>query len=207
MPERLQFALKAIWQFPAKGAAVLLLVVILWEGDVARNDALPASCMLLLAIAFALLFFDRGFPVKVCVGLVIISFAARENYPFSHYPMYDRFTDHTFYVYIADGEGDPLPIQTLTGTRTSRIKKPYDKALDVVRKEQDKRKRELTPAECRAAGEAALLKLYEDATESGREKLTARSPIRLYHVNVFARDGKIDKQPPALIAELTLPPQ
>ena len=201
----LQRTLHAVWRFPAKGIATLLLAVLMFEGDTPRNEYLSSSFTVMLLVAFVLLFFDRGMPAKVCATLVIFSLIARENYPLSHYPMYDRFTDHTFYVYVADGNGEPLPVQTVTGTRTSRIKKPYDKALDKLRKRLGKRKRELTPEESREAGLAALSKLYKDASAEAKAKLQKSSPIRLYQVDIYARDGEIDKQAPELIAELELP--
>jgi hypothetical protein len=207
LPSPVQRTLIAIWRFPAKGIVVLLLAVILFEGDAPRDGKLPTGCLIAISAAFALLFFDRGWPIKFCTALVIISLAARENYPLSHYPMYDRFTDHTFYVYIADKDGEPIPVQSLTGIRTSRIKKPYDKALNVVRKRLDKRKRELTPEESREAGMAALLKLYEDSPPAGQTKLEALSPLRLYEVDIYARNGAIEKEAPDLIAELELPPR
>lgn len=205
LPANLRRALGAVWRFPAKGLAVLLLAVVLFEGDAPRGEYLPAAFATMVIIALWLLLYDRGMPAKVCAALVIISLLARENYPLSHYPMYDRFTDHTFYVYVADGDGEPLPVQTLTGKRTSRIKKPYDKALDKVRKALGKRKRELTPAESEEAGLAALRDLYEFAGTDGQQKLEQSAPIRLYQVDIFARDGEIDKRPPELIAELELP--
>jgi len=201
LPPTLQRALGALWRFPAKGLFVLLLAVILFEGDAPRNENLPTACWILIAVGIVLLVFDRGMPARICAAIVMLSLIARESYPLSHYPMYDRFTDHTFYVYVADSGGDPLPVQTLTGIRTSRIKKPYDKALDKVRKSLDKRKRELTPEESNEAGLTALRKLYDDASPSGKEKLAEHSPIRLYQVDIYAIDGEIDKRPPELIAE------
>ena len=100
IPEKIKTCLGALWRFPLKGVAVLLLGVLLFEGDTPRNAALPAGFALLVSVAFVLLFFDRGAPAKLCAALVMLSLLARENYPLSHFPMYDRFTDHTFYVYV-----------------------------------------------------------------------------------------------------------
>ena len=207
LPPPIARAAKAVWSFPAKGAALLVLGVILWEGDVSRSEFLPVGFALLLAAAFALLFFDKGFPIKICVALVILNLVARDHYPLSHFPMYDRFTDHTFYVYVTDKDGQAVPLQEITGIRTSRLKKPYDKALDKTRKPLKKRKRELTVADRRDAGLTALANLYRDSNPAAKAKLQALAPISLHHVDVFMRDGDLDERPPEKIASLDLPPR
>ncbi len=207
MGDHFKRSLDAIWRFPCKSVVLLTIVWSRWEGDLSRNGPLPPLLLVLLAACAILLLFDRGFPIKLCVALTILNFAARDNYPFSHFPMYDRFTDHTFYVYVGDRDGQPVPVQELTSIRTSRLKKPYDKDLDQIRKGLGKRKRELSVAERGPAGERALLQLYRSSSEVAQAQLAELSPLRLYHVDIYMRDGEIVEEEPALIAEVELPPR
>jgi len=207
MPTKIKHALLKIWALPCKSVVLLVIVCSRWEGDLAKSGALPPTLLVLLGLCVALLFFDRGFPIKLCVALVILNFAARDNYPFSHFPMYDRFTDHTFYVFVADRDDQPVPLQDLTSIRTSRLKKPYDKDLNVIRKELGKRKRELTAAECAPAGRRALEQLYRSSNKAAQARLEALAPLRLYHANLYIRDGEIIEPEPERVAELDLPPK
>lgn len=210
MPEKLKSALAFIWRLPFKSVLCVLLICVLYEGDLpmlTKTGPLPVAYLLLLGLAAVMVFFDRGLVIKFCVLLVIANMALRDNYPFSHFPMYARFTDHTYYVYVCDGEGKPIPIQNLTGIRTSKIKKPYDKDLDAVRKTNGKRKRELNAAEKEAAGVSALAQIWRNSNERNRERLLEHSPLKLYHVDIYVRDGKIDERPAEFIAELALPPK
>ena len=69
-------------------------------------------------------------PFFLVLGLCACAFKFGEQYPITRFPMYDKFPDHTFYVYVADKNGIPIPVQDLTGVNTSKLKKPYDYELD-----------------------------------------------------------------------------
>lgn len=145
----------------------------------------------------------RLWPFLLMLGLCASSFLIGEHYPVTRFPMYDKFPDHTFYVYVGDKDGNPIPVQQLTGINTSKLKKPYDKAIDRARDELDKRKLELTAEERRPAGEAALRKLYRDAPAAGKAQLDQLAPIQLYHVWIFSEKGKSVEQPAEKIASYT----
>ena len=156
MSGKLKGSLQKIWAFPCKSPAFLLIVCLCYEGKLqmlTKTDPLPFNYLALLFISAALLFFDRGLPVKACVALLITNMALRDNYPFSHYPMYASFSDHTYYVYVAGKDDKPLALQKVTdGIRTSKLKKPYNTDLDKKRKELGKRTRHLSAEERREAG-------------------------------------------------------
>jgi hypothetical protein len=145
------------------------------------------------------------FRLKTFVVVLVICWVVKDNYPFSHFPMYDKFPDHTFYIFLKDGEDKPVPLQVVTGTRTSTFKKPYDKALNRVRKDLKKRKRELTVAERESSGLDALTQLYNNAPDEVKRKLEELSPLRLYHAEVDMTEEGIVEREPELIAELSLP--
>ena len=210
MSGKLKGSLQKIWAFPCKSPAFLLIVCLCYEGKLqmlTKTDPLPFNYLVLLFISAALLFFDRGLPVKACVALLIANMALRDNYPFSHYPMYASFSDHTYYVYVAGKDDKPLALQRVTdGIRTSKLKKPYNRDLDRKRKELGKRTRHLTAEERREAGEQALAQVYRNCDPAARERLEKQAPIRLYHVDIYMEAGKVDERPPQFIAEIDLPP-
>jgi len=211
MPEKLEILLRKIWKFPCKSPVFLLIVCVFYEGKLqmlTKTDPLPFHYLLCLAAAAVLLFFDRGLTIKACVVLLIANMALRDNYPFSHYPMYASFTDHTYYVFVAGKDDQPLALETVTaGIRTGKLKKPYDRDLDSKRKDLHKRKRNLTVEERREAGEQALAQVYRNCTPPARARLEKQAPIKLYHVDIYMHEGKVDERPPQFIAEIDLPPK
>ena len=52
------------------------------------------------------------------------SFLVGEQFPVTRFPMYDKFPDHTYFLYVGDRDGNPIPIKELTGINTSKLKKP-----------------------------------------------------------------------------------
>ena len=131
------------------------------------------------------------------------SFLIGEQFPVTRFPMYDKFPDHTFYVYVADRDGKPIPVHPITGINTSKLKKPYDKEFNRVRKCLKKRKLELTAEERRPAGETALRKLYLDAPPAGKKQLDSYAPIQLMHVWIFSEDGQSVEQPAESVASFS----
>ena len=145
----------------------------------------------------------RNFRLWPFVFILVVcasSFVVGEQYPITRFPMYDKFPDHTYYVYVADKDGNPIPVHKLTGINTSKLKKPYDKELNRVRKKLKKRKLHLTVEERRPTGEDTLRKLYLDAPPVGQEQLDTLAPIQLFHVWILSEDGKSAEQPAERIA-------
>jgi hypothetical protein len=61
------------------------------------------------------------FPLLV---YLVLSQALRENYPFSHYPMYSQPSSRPLkFQYLADGSGKPLPVSWHTGVTPSQVGK------------------------------------------------------------------------------------
>ena len=50
----------------------------------------------------------------------------RENYPFSNFPMYSSFNNHTYYLYLADAGGEALQTRRF-GLSSSALKKIFDR--------------------------------------------------------------------------------
>jgi hypothetical protein len=56
--------------------------------------------------------------------IAALSLTIRENYPFSHFPMYGNPNSRPVdYYFLTDGSGEPLPVAALTGETAPRIKK------------------------------------------------------------------------------------
>ncbi len=146
------------------------------------------------------------FPLAALLALVVLCLALKENYPFSHFPMYSSFTDFTFYVYLTDAEGDPIPTETITYIRTGKIKKIFDSELKTLSKDLDKRKRELTPADKEDAGLLVLRWYYNNAPSASRPRLDALGALELHQVDIVVADGEIVEKPSQRIARLELPP-
>ena len=59
----------------------------------------------------------------------------------------------------------------------------------------------------REAGEQALAQVYRNCTPPARARLEKQAPIKLYHVDIYMHEGKVDERPPQFIAEIDLPPK
>jgi hypothetical protein len=145
----------------------------------------------------------RLWPFALILAACGSSFLIGEQFPVTRFPMYDKFPDHTFYVYVGDKDGQPIPIHEITGINTSKLKKPYDKEIDRVRKRLKKRKLELTAEERRGAGESTLRKLYGDAPAAGQRRLDELAPLQLFHVWIFSEGGRSAERPAEPVASFT----
>ncbi len=61
--------------------------------------------------------------------LTLICLVVEEQYPFSNFPMYSSFGDRTYYIYLADGAGQPLATKPTAGMTTPTLKKVFDGEL------------------------------------------------------------------------------
>jgi len=123
----------------------------------------------------------------------------REAFPFSHYPMYSGFDDWEYLVYVADGKGKPLPLQTLTnGYKANALKKKFDDLIDDVKDAKGKgvRNRDLTPAQARPAAREVLRWLC-----ASYPALAAHGPLRLYQIQLRREQDTVTQSEPILLGE------
>jgi hypothetical protein len=66
-------------------------------------------------------------PLTTLAIFVALSLIARENYPFSHFPMYSSPTAERSYFVVTDDSENPIPIGTLTGLTSAQVGKTYRK--------------------------------------------------------------------------------
>jgi hypothetical protein len=135
-------------------------------------------------------------PLTTLAIFVAGSLLLKENYPFSHFPMYSSPTAPRAYYMVTDREGQPLPIATLTGVTPPKIGKMH------WRKSQEH------PADRKAAGDQPgpdeeigreiCAMLREQAARRGRELPPG---LQLFRVEVQYHDGSIRETQVLLFAE------
>ena len=149
-------------------------------------------------------------PLTVAIGVTITCLAVKENFPFSHYPMYSNFDDQTYYVWLADSNGEPIPVQKVTYMRLGKIKKIYNTGLQKVRensrnaKGKKPRKRDLTLTQRRPPGDETLRWIYANSRPYAQEILREAAPLRLYQVDIRIEENHVIEDPAELVGELTL---
>lgn len=101
-------------------------------------------------------------PASILVWFCLFSLIVKEQYPFSHYPMYSGWSHRTDYYYVADKNG-PIQAKTVFKVSVPRIKKLYkgeiSKLLGERRKSTGNKKYEMKPADYAEAGRILLTEL------------------------------------------------
>ena len=152
----------------------------------------------------------RRFPLKVALLLTIVCLAVKEEFPFSHFPMYGSFSDYSYIVYVADREGEPLPIQAISSYKTSKLKKVFNTAQKAERKRLEAEGvkidgyRFMTAEQRGPAGLKTLEWLFEKTKPSGLEVLRSKAPLQLHYIHLRVDDDGF-KRERELIAELPAP--
>ena len=152
----------------------------------------------------------RALPLRLTLVLVLLLWIAKENYPFPHFPMYSNFTDFDYVVFVADQNGDALPLEYVSlGTRTARLKKQYNGLVNKERKKLKTesgtpRKQDLTIEQRRPAGEEALNWLWSTVQSKSTKRLEGVTELQLYQISIFREDGKIVTPEPEHIATLQI---
>ncbi len=65
--------------------------------------------------------------------MTLLCLLLRENYPFSHFPMYASFSRKSYYLYLADSKGDEIPTRPFAISNSS-LRKIYDSDYRIARK-------------------------------------------------------------------------
>ncbi len=63
---------------------------------------------------------------KWLLVMTALCLVLRENYPFSNFPMYSSFNNHTYYLYLTDAQGEALQTRRF-GLSSSALKKIFDR--------------------------------------------------------------------------------
>ena len=126
-------------------------------------------------------------PMLLAMGLC---WTAGEFYPFSSFPMYSKFDDRTYLVYLQSPEGEPLPTVESVSMVSSQLKKRYGAELHELKKQYDGSHYDWTIEQKREAGEKTLAYLRDTFAPAAFAdgKLDG---VSLVDVRVFLVDGKL----------------
>lgn len=121
--------------------------------------------------------------------MALLCLLLRENYPFSHFPMYSSFTDHTYFLHLTARDGTLLRTRQF-GLSSSTLKKIFDRArrqnLGRLKGAADKR---VLLAD-QAAGRALLH--YLDGLSAGKPKVKKLLPgLQVEHVLIHQGAGEL----------------
>jgi hypothetical protein len=114
--------------------------------------------------------------------MTLLCLVLRENYPFSHFPMYSSFSRSTYFLYLADEKGAPLSTKRF-GLTSSTLKKIFDGERRKALREIPGSYSDRVPAAEEAAGRALLR--YLDRLVTSRPQLkNSLHGVQLVHVRV-----------------------
>ncbi|HEY2712446.1 MAG TPA: hypothetical protein VGI60_08025 [Chthoniobacterales bacterium] len=88
--------------------------------------------------------------------VTVLCLVLRENYPFSHFPMYSSFSNETYFLYLTDAAGQPIATTRL-GLSSSTLKKIFDRQ----RRSNLRKYRTADSARFRLADQAAAQSVLE----------------------------------------------
>jgi hypothetical protein len=145
----------------------------------------------------------RVHPIFPLLCILPLTQAIRDEYPFSHYPMYSQPTDRDLYFqYLADANGKPIAALTHTGISPSQLGKKYSRHKSILIKKEEKRTGQklddLQDGELamKIKGEAANVALVFLREQSLKRKpgLQLNGEIQLIEVALGFGDGKFTER-------------
>ena len=114
--------------------------------------------------------------------MTVLGLGLRENYPFSHFPMFSSFSNRTYFIHLADGDGTALRTRQL-GLSNSAMKKIFDRYRRVESKHFADAGSERVPLAEAAAGRSLLR--YLDGLAAAKPAARKLLPgLQVQHVKV-----------------------
>ncbi len=127
-----------------------------------------------------------------------LSLELRENYPFSHFPMYGDPSPVRQYYHLADADGKALPIATLTGKTAPKLGKMLRSYRDERMKALKSKANDLPKEEWNAIGQKVLDYLRQQAAVK-HQALPAK--LKIMSTEIHYQDGKVVESPEVFYAE------
>lgn len=122
--------------------------------------------------------------VMLLLGLVL-----RENYPFSHFPMFSSFSRKTYFIHLADAHGTALQTRQF-GLSNSTLKKIFDRARrKELRRFADAGEKRVPLAEAAAA--QSLLRYLDGLTNARPAAKKLLPGLEVKHVQVRQKNDAI----------------
>ena len=142
--------------------------------------------------------FLKSSPVTALAVYTMLSLYFKENYPFSNYPMYSNPSAERPYYTVADGDGNPLPIQAKTGITCPKIGKIYRKKSEELGKKIGLRAKELPPQQVQVIGMEIFAQLRREAAKL-KQPMPAK--LQLTRTIISYENGKIVESPQVIAQE------
>lgn len=129
---------------------------------------------------------------RLMLFAVVISLLIRENYPFSHNPMYSRFDPYTYFLHVTDENDNVLFFREEFGFSAIRLKKVFATNFKKVRK--DPATAGLSREEhWRIAGERTLQQ-YDRQRSPNTDTPARYRTLKLVRTDIQLGDGKVDEE-------------
>ncbi len=121
--------------------------------------------------------------------MTLLGLGLRENYPFSHFPMFSSFSNRTYFIHLADADGTVLRTRQF-GLSNSAMKKIFDRYRRAELKHFADAGSERVPLAEAAAGQSLLR--YLDGLTAARPAARKLLPgLQVQHVKVHQESNKL----------------
>jgi hypothetical protein len=127
-----------------------------------------------------------------------LSLVLKENYPISHFPMYGNPSDDVYYHWLADAEGNALPIVSLTGKTAAKLGKMLRSYTQDRAKVLKLERKELPQTEVDAVCRELMTYLRKEAA-AARQALPAR--LAIMRTTIHYQEGSLKEETQTVFAE------
>ncbi len=141
------------------------------------------------------------FPFKLLVVVVVFSLVVEEYFPFSRFPMYSKPDDETWYVYVADAQGQPVAMLRHFGVSNTFVRKVFKSNRERLREADATLDRET--AEANAATDTLEYLLRQRRPR--KKKVREFGALQLIKVNVEIAGDHVERSSDPL-ASIPVPP-
>jgi hypothetical protein len=128
----------------------------------------------------------------------VLSLVLRENYPFSHFPMYGNPGNDVYYHWLADEQQQPLPVAQLTGKTAAQLGKMIRSHKEAAAKKLKVSAKKLPQSELDVLYRETLAYLRQ---QSANVKQSLPAKLKLVRTDVTYTDGQLTETPHVVYAE------
>ena len=128
--------------------------------------------------------------------VIVVAYVTGEWYPLSSFPMYSKFDERTYYVYLANEAGKAVPTVRYQIV-ASELKKHYRRELNRLEDEHGGSSYDFDPGRLRFAGQKTMDWLRTEwVPERAPDQVEGarKSGLKLVEVRVFLEDGRFLKR-------------
>jgi hypothetical protein len=133
--------------------------------------------------------------LPMCV-VIAVAYVTGEWYPLSSFPMYSKFDERTYYVYLADEAGNPVPTVRYQIV-ASELKKHYRRELNKLENQHGGSSYDFEEDKLKTAGATTMKWLRSEwVPERAPDQMDGarKSGLKLVEVRFYLQDGKFLKR-------------